>query len=44
VDFSHARVEVIPDTLQSVDRREAITRLMAKPVVGEKSSHAGDPD
>jgi hypothetical protein len=44
VDFSHARVEVIPDTLQSVDRREAITRLMAKPVAGEKSSHAGDPD
>jgi hypothetical protein len=28
-DFSHARVEVIPDTLQDIDRREAITRLIA---------------
>jgi hypothetical protein len=29
-DFSHARVEVIPESLQAVDPREAITRLMAK--------------
>lgn len=36
-DFSHARVEVIPDTLQAVDPREAIIRLMAGPVVGDKS-------
>ena len=28
-DYSHARVEVIPDTLQAVEPREAITRLMA---------------
>jgi hypothetical protein len=38
LDFSQARVEVIPVTLQSVDPREAITRLIAEPVVGEKSS------
>jgi hypothetical protein len=35
--FSHAKVEVIPDTLQALDPREAITRLMADPVLGEKS-------
>jgi hypothetical protein len=39
-DFSHARVEVIPDTLQGVDPREAVIRLMAEPVVGEKSESA----
>jgi hypothetical protein len=43
-DFSHARVDVIPDALQAVDPREAITRLMAEPVVGEKSSLPGAPD
>jgi hypothetical protein len=43
-DFSHARVEVIPDTLQTVDPREAITRLLAEPVVGDKSSPPGGPD
>ena len=32
-DFSHARIKVIPDTMQSMDPREAITRLMAEPVV-----------
>ena len=42
--FSHARVEVIPDTLQAVDPREAITRLMAEPVVGDESSPAGGLD
>jgi hypothetical protein len=31
-DFSHARVKVIPDTMQAMDPREAITRLMAEPV------------
>jgi hypothetical protein len=34
-DFSHARVEVIPDTMQAFDPREAITRQMAEPVLGE---------
>jgi hypothetical protein len=43
-DFSHARVEVIPDTLQAVDPREAITRLMAEPVVGDRSSPTGGLD
>jgi hypothetical protein len=43
-DFSHARVAVIPDTMQGIDRREAITRLMAEPVVGEKSSPSGSLD
>jgi hypothetical protein len=43
-DFSHARIEVIPDTLQGDDPREAITRLMAEPGVGNKSSPTGDPD
>jgi hypothetical protein len=37
-DFSHAQVEVIPDTLRGTDPREAITRLIAKPVVGENHS------
>jgi hypothetical protein len=43
-DFSHARVEVIPDTLHAVDPRAAITRLMAEPVVGEKCSPTGGLD
>jgi hypothetical protein len=43
-DVSHARVEVIPDTLQAVEPRAAITRLMAEPVVGEKSSPPGGLD
>jgi hypothetical protein len=42
--LSHARVEVIPDALQALDPREAITRLMAEPVVGEKSSPTGGLD
>jgi hypothetical protein len=42
-DLSHARVEVIPDTLQEVDSREAITRLMAELVVGGKRSPPGVP-
>jgi hypothetical protein len=29
-DFSRARVEVIPDTLEDVDPRKAITQLMAE--------------
>jgi hypothetical protein len=37
-DFSHARVKVIPDTMQAMDPREAITRLMAEPLVGENCS------
>jgi hypothetical protein len=43
-DPSHARVEVIPDALQAVDPREAITRLMAEPIVGEKGSSTGGID
>ena len=43
-DFSHARVEAIPDALQAVDPREAITRLMAEPVVGDESSPTGSLD
>jgi hypothetical protein len=42
--FSHTRVEVIPDTLQAVDSREAITRLMAELVVGGKNLPPGGPD
>jgi hypothetical protein len=30
-DFSHAKVEVLSDTLQAADPREAVTRLMAEP-------------
>ena len=37
---SHARVEVIPEALQAVDPREAITRLLAEPVVGDECSPA----
>jgi hypothetical protein len=50
LDFSLARVEVIPDTLQAVDPREAVTRLIDEPVVGNKRSPTegtqtlGDPD
>jgi hypothetical protein len=33
-DWSHARVEVIPDRLQAVKSREAIIRLMTEVVVG----------
>jgi hypothetical protein len=43
-DFSNARIEVIPETLQAVDPREAITRLMADPAPGEKSAPSGGPD
>ena len=43
-DLSHAGVEVIPDALQALDPREAITRLMAEPLVGEKSSPSGSLD
>jgi hypothetical protein len=43
-DFSQARVEVIPDALRALDPREAITRLMAEPFVGEKSSPTGGLD
>jgi hypothetical protein len=43
-DYLHARLEVIPESLQAVDPRETITRLMAEPVVGEKSSLPGAPD
>ena len=42
--FSHARVEIIPDTLQAVDPRDAITRLMAEPSVGGRSSPTGGLD
>jgi hypothetical protein len=41
--FSHARVKSIPDTLQAVDPREAITELMADPIVGDGSSPTGGP-
>jgi hypothetical protein len=43
-DFSHARIEIIPDTLRGLHPREAITRLMAEPVLGNKSSPTGGPD
>jgi hypothetical protein len=43
-DFSHARVKVIPDTLQGIDRCEAITRLMAGPTAGDENSPTGGPD
>jgi hypothetical protein len=42
--FSHARVEVIPDTLQTVDPREAVTRLLAEPIVRNRSSPTGGLD
>ena len=34
--FPLARVKVIPDTLQAVDPRDAVTRLIAEPAVGDK--------
>jgi hypothetical protein len=40
-DFSHARVEIIPDTLRAVDAHREIIRLMAELVVGGKSSTTG---
>jgi hypothetical protein len=39
-DFSHARVKVIPDTMQSMNPREAITILMTVPVAGANRSQA----
>ena len=43
-DFSHATVEVIPDTLRAADAREAITALLAQPSVEEKGSLAAGLD
>jgi hypothetical protein len=43
-DFSHARVDVIPDSMQGIDRREAIARLMAGPVAGDEDSATRGPD
>jgi hypothetical protein len=43
-DFSHTRVEVIPESLRTVNPREAITRLMAGPVAGEENSPTGGTD
>ena len=43
-DLSHARVEVIPDTLQGVDPHEAVIRLMAEPDVRDRSSPTGGLD
>jgi hypothetical protein len=43
-DFSHTRVEVIPDRMQGIDRREAIARLMAGPVAGDENSPTGGTD
>jgi hypothetical protein len=43
-DFSHSRVEVIPETLRTVNPREAITRLMAGPVAGDENSRTGGTD
>ena len=34
-DFSHARIEVIPDALQAVEPREAIRRLLSGPAASE---------
>jgi hypothetical protein len=42
--YSQARVEVIPDTLQAVVPREAVTRLLPRPVVGDRSSPTGGLD
>jgi hypothetical protein len=44
LDFSDAKVEIIPETLQAVDLREAVIRLLAEPVVGNKSSPTGGLD
>jgi hypothetical protein len=35
-DFSHARIEVIPDELQALERREVIRRLQSGPVTSER--------
>jgi hypothetical protein len=43
-DFSHARVDVIPDSMQSIDRREAIARLMAGQDTIDGNSPARGPD
>src|SRR5262249_51624127 len=43
-DLSHARGRVLPHALQALDPREAITRLMAEPLVGEKRSPTGGLD
>jgi hypothetical protein len=43
-DFSHFRVEVIPETLRTVNPREAIARLMAGPVAGDENSPTGGTD
>jgi hypothetical protein len=43
-DSSCARVEIIPDTLQAVDSREAITRLMAEQVAGDRNLPTGRSD
>jgi hypothetical protein len=40
LDFSNARVEIIPDALQAVDPREAITSLISNPPVPDASSSA----
>jgi hypothetical protein len=42
--FSRTRVHVIPDTLQAVDSRTEIIRLMAELVEGSKSSPPGGLD
>jgi hypothetical protein len=39
--FSQARVEVIPDELQAFEPREAITRIMSRPVVRDELSSTG---
>jgi hypothetical protein len=43
-DFSHTTVEVMPDRMQGIDRREAIGRLRAGPVAGNENSPAGGTD
>ncbi len=43
-EFSHVKVEILPDTLLALDPREAITRLMAEPVVRDGSPPAGGLD
>jgi hypothetical protein len=43
-NFSHARVDVIPDSMQGIDRREAIARLMAGPIAGDEYSPTRGPD
>jgi hypothetical protein len=38
LDFSHAKVEIIPDALQAVDPREAITGLISNAPVADTNS------